>query len=137
MKAWDEQGMRLDIALAVGMEVAVSRFDNAAMDAERAAALSFNRDLWQVATTLAPHAPVAEDRDELALVGHDVVAGRHSPSRQVELNRSFARRLAGRAATNGALGQLLGTWRTDLRHQKQREFGVWLLERLQDFARRT
>ena len=58
MAAWMKYGVRLDIALAVVMEVAVLELDTAETEAERGAALAFNNRLWWVTQGLAPEAPM-------------------------------------------------------------------------------
>ena len=134
MAAWVKYGMRLDIALAVVMEVAVLELHTAETEAERAAAVAFNNRLWQVAQGLAPQAPLAEDGVALRNTAALVLAGGRRVDQLVELNRCFARLLAGRAATDGALGQILDRWRAARRDGTDLEFGPWLLEMLSGFV---
>ncbi|MCR6630580.1 MAG: hypothetical protein NVV74_11305 [Magnetospirillum sp.] len=133
MSAWTQYGLRLDIALAVVMEVAVLRLHRAETAAEQAEAVSFNHDLWRVASSLAPSAPVAEDRDALSVAAHLVAAGGKTAEQLMEINRRFARLLAGRAATDGALGHILDRWRAARHSGADMEFGPWLLGLLTGF----
>lgn len=134
MAAWMKYGVRLDIALAVVMEVAVLELDTAETEAERGAALAFNNRLWRVAQGLAPEAPLVEDGVALRNTAALVLAGGRRIDQLVELNRCFARLLAGRAATDGALGQILDRWRGARRDGTDLEFGPWLLEMLAGFV---
>lgn len=134
MTAWVQQGVRLDIGLAVALEVAVLRLRRAQSAAERRDAVAFNLDLWQVAGTLAPTSPVAADRDGLAAAAATVAAGRMTVDELAEINVRFAHTLAGRAATEGGLRHILGEWHVARRAAPERDFGGWLLGRLDGFA---
>lgn len=134
MAAWMKYGVRLDIALAVVMEVAVLELNSAETEAERCVALAFNDRLWRVAQGLAPEAPLVEDRVALRNTAALVLAGGRRVDQLAELNRCFARLLAGRAATDGALGQILDRWRAARRDGTDLEFGPWLLEMLAGFV---
>lgn len=134
MAAWMKYGVRLDIALAVVMEVAVLELGTADTEAERDAARAFNGRLWRVIQGLAPEAPLAEDGVALRNTAALVLAGGRRVDQLVELNRCFARLLAGRAATDGALGHILERWRTARRDGTDLEFGPWLLEMLSGFV---
>lgn len=134
MTAWTAQGIRLDIALAVVMEVAVLQMNRAATAPDRDNALAFNEELWQVAARLAPAAPVPEDRDALVAAGRIVTSGGKGIEQLAEINRRFAGLLAGRAATDGALGNILERWRAARRDGTDLEFGPWLLTQLARFV---
>lgn len=134
MAAWTQYGVRLDIALAVVMEVSVLQLDRAENVESRKQAVSFNEYLWRVVADLAPGAPLAEDRVALANTAAVIAAGGRSIEQLVELNRCFARLLAGRAATAGALGQILDRWRAAQRAGTTLEFGPWLLDLLDGFT---
>lgn len=134
MTAWTNHGIRLDIALAVVLEVSVLELSRADSDDQRRRAVAFNCRLWQVAAALAPTAPLAEDRAALQNTAAMVAGGARDMAQMAELNRRFARLLAGRAATDGALGQILDRWRAARRDGTDLEFGPWLLELLDGFA---
>ncbi|MBC7950422.1 MAG: hypothetical protein H7Z12_01200 [Rhodospirillaceae bacterium] len=131
MAAWIQQGFRLDMALAVAFEVAILRMNRADSQAERGAAIRFNHRLWRVAGQLAPTAPLAEDRNGLV----DAAATVHGLTQDdaAALNARFARVLAGRAATQGALRQILADWRNARTIAPEAEFGDWLVTRLEGF----
>lgn len=133
MAAWFEQDMRLDIAIAVSLEVAALRMNRAETPAERASAISFNRRLWYVAAALAPSAPVLEDRNGLIETAELVTSGALGSDETAALNIAFSRRLAGRAATGGALRQILADWRAFRAFSPRAEFGLWLVERMETF----
>lgn len=129
MAAWIQQGFRLDIALAVVFEVAILHMNRAESPAQQNDAIQFNRRLWRVAAQLAPTAPLGEDRDGLAEAAARVS---YLPQDEIiALNGRFARMLAGRAATQGALRQILGDWRAARSAAPEEEFGIWLLTRLE------
>lgn len=134
MAAWSQYGVRIDIALAVVMEVAVLHLSRAETDAAKADGVAFNDALWRVVDALAPGAPLAEDRVALHNAAAVILAGGRRLDQLVELNRCFARLLAGRAATDGALGHILDRWRAARRAGTDLEFGPWLLELLDGFA---
>lgn len=134
MTAWLQDDMRLDIAIAVALEVSVLRLNRADTERERAEAEAFNRRLWQSAAALAPTAPIAEDRDGLSGAAGRVASGRLSCDEVSALNIAFARRLAGRAATGGALRHILAEWRVFRVAAPGAEFGSWLVRRLEDLA---
>lgn len=134
MSGWTKQGVRLDIALAVVMEVSVLQLGRAEGETAAKKAVAFNERLWRVVADLAPTAPLAEDRTALANTAAVVAAGGRRLDQLVELDRCFARLLAGRAATDGALGQILDRWRAARRAGTDLEFGPWLLEVLEGFT---
>lgn len=134
MAAWTNHGVRLDIALAVVMEVAVLHLNRAETEVERHQAVTFNNQLWRVVAALAPTAPLAEDRTALSSTAALIAAGGRRIDQLIELDRCFARLLAGRAATDGALGVILDRWRAARRAGTDLEFGPWLLEVLDGFA---
>lgn len=134
MAAWTQYGVRLDIALAVVMEVSVLQLSRAESAVQREQAISFNDDLWSVVADLAPGAPLSEDSVALANTAAVVAAGGRRVDQLIELNRCFARLLAGRAATDGALGNILDRWRAARRAGTALEFGPWLLELLDGFV---
>ncbi|MGE5517044.1 MAG: hypothetical protein ACM31D_14640 [Bacteroidota bacterium] len=134
MAAWTQNGVRLDIALAVVMEVSVLQLSRAETVAEREQAVAFNHHLWRVAADLAPGAPLSEDGLALGNTAAVIVAGGRRIDQLIELNRCFARLLAGRAATAGALGHILDRWRAARRVGTEQEFGPWLLDLLDGFC---
>lgn len=134
MAAWMQNGVRLDIALAVVMEVSVLQLDRAHGAVQREQAITFNDYLWRVVADLAPDAPLAEDSVALRNTAAVIAAGGRRIDQLIELNRCFARLLAGRAATDGALGSILDRWRAARRAGTTLEFGPWLLEMLDGFA---
>jgi hypothetical protein len=133
MAAWMQAGLRLDIAIAVALEVAVLDMKRAENAAQSAAALDFNSRLWRAVACLASTAPLAEDRDGLADAAALVAGGRMNIDDQIALDTGFARTLAGRAATGGALRQILAEWR-GARASTDTEFGPWLVARLEGLA---
>lgn len=128
MAAWLRNGIRIDVELAVALEVGMACVDRAENAAERAAAQMFNRDLWRVIGGLAETAPIASDRQDLLRQAAVVAAGDKTDFAQV--NRHFAGILAGRAATQGSLRHMLDAWRGYGRTNQQADFGSWLLDRL-------
>lgn len=134
MAAWTKHGVRLDIALAVVMEVAVLHLQRAETAAQCDEAQAFNSHLWRVAAALAPTAPLTEDCVSIQNTAALVAAGGRRIDQLIELDRCFARLLAGRAATDGALGQILDRWRAARRAGTDMEFGPWLLDLLDGFA---
>lgn len=134
MAAWTNDGIRLDIALAVVMEVSVLELTRADTDADRRRAQGFNSRLWRVVAALAPSAPLSEDRVSLRNAAAMVVGGGCSMDKLQQMNRDFARLLAGRAATDGALGHILDCWRSARRAGTELEFGPWLLDLLDGFT---
>lgn len=131
MTAWTSNGERLDIELAVALEIATQRLSTAETAAEHAAALLFNRLLWQTIRRVAATAPLLEDREALLSAAHaiDDLAGADETALGA-VNRRHARTLAGRAATNGALGRILAAWNLYRAEDADAEFGSWLLERM-------
>ncbi|HLO76028.1 MAG TPA: hypothetical protein VK196_06180 [Magnetospirillum sp.] len=134
MPAWNVQGIRVDIALSVVMEISVLQLNRAENGTECREAIAFNAELWRVAEALAPSAPLPEDRTALAATAKLILAGGRRIDQLSELNRCFARLLAGRAATAGALGQILDRWRAARRAGTQQEFGPWLVDLLDSFT---
>lgn len=134
MAGWTNQGIRLDIAFAVVMEVSVLQLTRAESEAAQRDAVAFNDRLWRVVDALAPTAPLVEDRVALHNTAAVIAAGGRRMDQLVELNRCFARLLAGRAATDGALGHILDRWRAARRAGTDLEFGPWLLELMDGFT---
>lgn len=132
MTAWIQQGFRLDIALAVAFEVATQYMQRAECPAEHRLAALFNGSLWRVAGKLAATAPLAEDRDGLARAA--TTMARLSVDEAVAVNTRFARVLAGRAATQGTLRQIMAEWRAARDGAPEAEFGQWLVARLDGYA---
>lgn len=128
MTAWIKQGMRLDVELAVALEVATLRLTQAVTGAQRAEALSFNRALWQGIQNLAATAPDMGDRDGL-LAGAATVASADDPARVADCNTAYARILAAKSA-KGALKRMIEDWRHHRTSQPEAEFGNWLLSRV-------
>lgn len=137
MAAWMQDGVRLDIALAVVMEVSVLHLSRAESADQQAEAVAFNAHLWRVAADLAETTPVVEDGIAIRNTAAVIAAGGRRMDQLMELNRCFARLLAGRAATDGGLGDILGRWRAARRAGTMLEFGPWLLELLDGFAARN
>lgn len=134
MAAWKQQDMRLDIAIAVTLEVAALRLGRSGTACERDEARAFNHRLWRGVALLAPTAPVSEDRRDLSAAAGRVEAGHLSGNELAALNIAFAGRLAGRAATGGALRRILAEWRECRAHRPDLEFGLWLVRRLESLA---
>lgn len=129
MMAWQRDGIRIDVELAVALEVGMACVDRAENATEAAAAQMFNRDLWRLIGFLADSAPVPADRNELLAQSARVAAGEAVDFAQV--NRRFAGILAGRAATQGSLRHMLEAWRCYTRGHGKADFGSWLVERLE------
>lgn len=124
MQAWILAGVRVDIELAVALEVGVSRLGRVESDR----AVAFNRDLWRLVRNLAATAPEQQDRDGLASAAARLANGNRGDFDGP--NRFYAGRLAGRAATTGTLRRLMDDWRVDLNASPNAMFGAWLLARL-------
>ncbi len=133
MTAWIANGSRLDVELAVALEIAALRIGRAATAAEREAALAYNLRLWRAIRHLAAGAPEVEDRDGLAATAALAEHGCDG-ALLAERNVAHARQLAGRAATQGALGSLLEHWGRHRRAEASAEFSRWLLDRMDDFV---
>lgn len=130
MAAWIRRGMRVDVELAVALEIGALRFAKAETARDRDTAIGFNRRLWQAIRQLAVTAPEVEDRNGL-LDSADQVMRNIEDSRTVSHhNSTHARVLAGRAATQGALKHLLEDWRIVRQREPLVDFGDWLLSRL-------
>lgn len=133
MQNWILAGIRVDIELAVALEVAVIELTRAESQAEHEQAMAFNRDLWRLVGTLAATAPNAEDCTELRATAARMVEG--CAADFTETNRRFARLLAGRVTSAGSLRGMMDEWRTFRLTQPHAEFGGWLLGRMLCLAR--
>lgn len=131
MAAWTRRGMRLDIEVAVALELGKARMDKAASGFEREQALAFNRQLWAAIGDLAVTLPAAEGGAGLIAAARAVAAGTLDPVGLITLNVRQASLLAGRAATQGALKRLLEDWHAHRRADNAAEFGLWLLGRIE------
>lgn len=127
-------GTRVDIALAVCLEVAGLQLVRAQSEMELWREQRFNQNLWRTIAALAPQAPYASDRADLDGMASLILGGAMTPHEQSALNCRVAHQLAGRAATAGALGSILVEWRSVKRESNRCDFGVWLLERLQSMV---
>lgn len=126
MQAWILAGIRVDIELAVALEVGLLSLTRAESPTERDRALAYNRDLWVLVDRLAATAPL-QDRAGLGAAAARLARGQLADF--AEINRKYAGLLAGRAATTGSLRQLLSDWRDYLNANTQAVFGAWLLNR--------
>ncbi len=126
MQAWILAGIRVDIELAVALEVGLLSLSRAESPSDRDRAITFNRNLWLLVDRLAATAP-QQDRAGLAAAAARLVRGQFGDF--AETNRHYAGLLAGRAATTGSLRQLLSAWRDYLNANTQAVFGAWLLDR--------
>ncbi|MEW5727104.1 MAG: hypothetical protein AB1918_04685 [Pseudomonadota bacterium] len=132
MAAWMRQGMGLDVALAVALEIGKLRLDTAESAAERAGAMDFNERLWRTIRRLAATSFELAGRDAL-LSGADAAESAWSdPAAVATLNARHAGVLAGRAATQGALRRLLDDWVAHRRANPRAEFATWLLIRIEE-----
>jgi hypothetical protein len=128
MQTWTLAGIRVDIELAVALEVAVLELARAETVAEHDQAMAFNRDLWRLVGSLATTAPNSEDCVELRATADRMVGG--GAADFTDINRHFARLLAGRVTSAGSLRVLMNEWRAFRAAQPQAEFGAWLLGRM-------
>lgn len=133
MTAWIRNGSRLDIELAVALEIASLHLSRAANLVEKEAAIGFNARLWRTIGQLAADAPAAEDRQGLMASAQQIDSERDI-ARLVACNGEHARKLAGRAATQGALRHLLGEWTVHRRAKGAINFSGWLVDRIEDFV---
>jgi hypothetical protein len=132
MNAVIKQGVRLDVDLAVALEVATLLINKAAGSAECDNALAFNHRLWRIVRILALNVPeIVPDRD--ALLASATSADLSGPVQLVALNVEHSRRLAVHAATQGALKTLLEDWHAYRRQTKNAQFGSWLLDRMEAY----
>lgn len=135
MKAWINNGTRLDIELSVALEVGAERALQANNAAEREAAAAFNLALWQVIGTLATTAPDIEDREALVHCAEGVIRSRGRDFESiVRCNRTHAGRLAGRAASNGTLKTMVEEWTRYRQARRGAVFTDWLIERFDSCA---
>jgi hypothetical protein len=123
------QAERVDIELAVAMEIGNVRLERAVGTAAREAAVAYNVDLWRSIGHLAATMPLGEEGDALE-ASAALVTSRPSADLVAERNRAHARALAGRIGTHGSLRRLLDQWRDHLGGAPKADFGRWLLERL-------
>lgn len=128
MQTWTLAGIRVDIELAVALEVAVIELARAENAAEQEQAMAFNRALWRLIGGLAVTASVVEDCAELRATAARMVEGRGADFS--ETNRRFARLLAGRVTCAGSLRGLMDEWRAFRANQPGVQFGAWLLGRM-------
>ena len=133
MTAWIANGSRLDVELAVALEIAALRVTHAAPAAEREGAIAYNLRLWRTIRQLAAGAPDVEDREGLAATA-GLAESELDPRMLAERNIAHAHQLAGRAATHGALRSLLDHWGRHRRMDAAAEFSRWLLDRMDDFV---
>jgi len=133
MTAWIANGSRLDVELAVALEIAALRMARSNTAAEREAALAYNLRLWRSIRQLAAGAPDVEDREGLAATA-GLVEGERDGAVLAERNVVHAGKLAGRAATHGALRRLLEQWSQHRRTDASAEFSRWLLDRMDYFV---
>jgi hypothetical protein len=133
MTAWIANGSRLDVELAVALEIAALRMARSTTAAEREEALAYNLRLWRSIRHLAAGAPDMEDREGLAATA-GLVEGERDGTLLAERNVAHAGKLAGRAATQGALRRLLEQWSHHRRSDASAEFSRWLLDRMDYFV---
>lgn len=128
MQAWTLAGIRVDIELAVALEVGVLELSRADTAAELDLAIAFNRDLWRLVGSIAVTAPRADDRSQLGAAAVRLADG--WPADFTEANRRFAGLLAGRVSSAGTLRGLMDEWRGVRMAQPDLQFGAWLLGRM-------
>lgn len=133
MTAWVANGSRLDVELAVALEIAALRIGRAATSAERDEALAYNLRLWRAIRQLAAGAPEVEDREGLVATAR-LAEGESDGGLLAGRNIAHAHALAGRAATQGALRCLLEQWGRHRRTAPAAEFSRWLLDRMDCFV---
>ncbi len=133
MTAWIANGSRLDVELAVALEIAALRITRAATADEQDAAIAYNLRLWRIIRQLAAGAPEVEDREGLAATARLAEDGQDAPTLAAR-NIAHAGKLAGRAATHGALRSLLERWSRHRRSDAAAEFSRWLLDRMDYFV---
>ncbi len=131
MAVWIRQGMGLDVALAVALEVGKLRIESAGTSADHAAAAEFNARLWRTIRRLAATAPDLADRDALLRSAEAVEAAADDADALADRNATHAGALAGRAATQGALKGLLAAWSAHRDAHRDARFATWLLERIE------
>lgn len=136
MTAWIENDCRVDIELAVALEVGVLCLVQAGpQQTAKTRALEVNRRLWRAIGAMAAKAPMAEDRQALTQTAQRVTAGQGIESGElVILNTRHAGQLAGRAATQGALGHLMADWRAYRLRHRGAVFVTWIVERVEAFC---
>lgn len=136
---WTRPGNRLDVELAVALELGALHFTRAHSPRQLEQAISFNLRLWRAIRRLVLVRPDLCEREALADTADHVatmlvvdaapcpdprdlafIAGR---------NTALARDLAGRSATERALADLMGSWEGG-----PRGFDRWLIERLDAYA---
>jgi len=133
MTAMMTRGERLDIEIAVAMEIGTVRLQRAAGLAAREAAVAYNLDLWRTIRQLAATAPLGGDHAALQ-DSAAMVANRPTPEVLAERNRAHTRSLAASGATHGTLRRLLDEWRSHLGDAPKAEFSRWLLDRMEGYA---
>lgn len=131
MIPWIMRGMRLDVELAVALEVGSLRLTQAVTGAQRDEAFDFNRTLWRTIHRLAATAPELKERDNL-LAAAATAASATDAAQITACNAANARALAAKAATQGALKRMIEDWRHHRSHHPEAEFGHWLLARMDD-----
>ncbi|MDA8231555.1 MAG: hypothetical protein M0006_09475 [Magnetospirillum sp.] len=131
MTVWTARGSRLDIEVAVALEIATLRLKSAERQCERQDALAYSAQLWRIISRFASMAPVGELGERL-MASADIIAGSIDPDVFVRHNTAHAQMLGGRAATNGALRRLLDDWNRHRGATMGADFASWILDRLDD-----
>lgn len=140
-RQWRDQ--RLDVDLAVALEVAAVRLVTARTPAQLDAAIRATLRLWRAVRALAARCPSLNDREVVAETAEHVAVLLVAEARPCPDPRdiafvagrgmSLARDLAGGAAATGARDALLAEWSASSRQP----FADWLLTRLETAAQST
>lgn len=123
-------GKCVNVGLAVALEIGKLRLDQAASARERIAALEFNQALWRGIRRLVANGCDRSDCGSLLRAAEAVDAAWSDSAAIGSLNVEYARILAGRSGTQGALKQLLAEWIEHRRSAPKAEFANWLLSSL-------
>jgi hypothetical protein len=116
------------VQLTVALEFGNAMLSRAAGPQERAAAMTFNLDLWRSIRTLAETTPGLVDTDFAAAAEAAIADPR--PEHLAAVNARQAGILAARRAPAGALRRLLEAWAEVSHHRDRPDFGRWLLDRV-------
>lgn len=127
MAAGTKRVMRLEIALAVALEIGKLRLEMAEAVAERRAAMEFNQGLWRCVRRLAAKLPDPTERACISDAADAVEAAWGDPAAVTARNLDLARSLAGRSPTDGALRRLLEDWGRYRCSAPDAEFASWLV----------
>lgn len=130
MTAWIIGGVRVDIELAVALEVAKDRVVRADSRKDREEASDYNRRLWRLVGALAPVAPqdtASEMRSSAARIEQIMQDHEQIP----HMNANIASRLARRCPPDGAIRSMMHEWHNYLTVAPNADFAGWLMDRLE------